>query len=152
MSILSTELLTIDAFLAAPIWAVGAAPSKRTVQDWVNRLGLPRERRGRLVWFRQTDVYAFLLEKYFCCPRGLRAELIASLRTSETPTLVTLRQLMASGVWAHSSTPSERTLRAWIAENEIPYFRIGHSLYFNVDLVRKCFSTFNQPDFIQRAA
>ena len=152
MSIPSTELLTIDAFLAAPIWAVGAAPSRRTVQDWVKHLGLPRERRGRLVWFRQADVYAFLLEKHFCCPRGRRAELLAVLRTNATPMLVTLRQLMASGVWVQSSAPSERTIRTWIAENEIPYFRIRHSLYFEVEVVRKCFSSFRQPDAIRQAA
>ena len=134
---LTNTFITIDELVDSPIWAPGAAPSKRTIHTWVRSLGMPRHKCGRLTWYCETEIYHFLLN-HFRCPRRRRAQILSFAKTLRCPELITFQRLRESLIWTAEAAPSQRTLRSWIATDAIPYFRIGHTLYFNANIVRYC--------------
>lgn len=136
MRALLDSFCSIPELCGSPIWASGDGPSVRTVQNWVTRLGLPRHKRGRLVWFQENEVYSFLIQECLVCPRESRAVIFEAIKKANPPQLVSFYKLPQLPIWTASSVPSERTLRKWISEGTIAYFRIGHTLYFQERAVR----------------
>ncbi len=120
------------------IWAAGEEPSERAIQYWVNRHGLPRITKGRLVWFRETDVYSFLLRVCFVAPRLAADQCYRAAQNASSPQLMSIERLLASPIWSSSSAPCKRTVRAWTAHRQIPFFRIGRTIYFQAASVEAC--------------
>ena len=44
---------------------------------------------------------------------------------------------LATALWESESRPSTQTIRNWQKNGIIPFFKVGHGVYFDVELVRE---------------
>jgi hypothetical protein len=145
MNALSRSLCSLSELSRSAIWAAGDEPSERTIQYWVNLHGLPRITKGHLVWFSEVDVYSFLLRVCYVAPRLVAQPCYEAARNASSPQLMSLERLLASPIWSSSSVPCKRTVRAWTAHRQIPFFRIGRTIYFQATSVEACLRGLEAP-------
>ena len=130
------QLMSLGGVRHSGLWAPGHEPSLRTLQEWTRRRQIPCCHVGHRRRVVLNDLGKHLLDQ--CWRRGGdpgRTARLAQLNPRELG-LVRSSGILGDAIWHDSARPCERSFRMMLTSGRIPHYRIGRTLFFDIQEVR----------------